>query len=75
MRNAVLACIAGTVAGLLIPTPVVAAATPLLPADRGPGGQALYVWEVNQSWPGEDQYDARLDTPVQLWVAGTPAGM
>jgi hypothetical protein len=44
--------------------------TQLVPPGHGPGGEALYAWEVGQSWPGGEQYDARLDAPVRFWDAG-----
>ncbi len=48
------------------------AATPLLRAGEGPEGKALYFWDVNQSWPGREQADARLDQPVRAWYAAIP---
>jgi hypothetical protein len=44
--------------------------TQLVPPGRGPGGEALYAWEVGQSWAGGEQYDVRLDQPVRFWDAG-----
>ncbi len=48
------------------------APTQLLAAEEGPGGQALYLWDVDQSWPGGAQYDAALDKPVRFWRAALP---
>ncbi len=67
--------IAFAAAALLLPLAGVHAfaattGTQLVPAGHGPGGQALYTWEVGQSWAGGEQYDTRLDQPVQFWDAG-----
>ena len=45
-------------------------AAELVSADRGPGGEALYLWQVSQSWSGDAQSDSRLDAPVTMWQAG-----
>jgi len=48
------------------------AARQLVPAEKGPGGQALYLWEVSQSWPGDTQHDPRLEKPIRFWRAALP---
>jgi len=44
--------------------------TELVSADQGPGGRALLLWKAPESFPGDPQYDARLDQPVKVWRAG-----
>ena len=29
-------------------------------------------WMPQESWPGGQHYDARLDRPVKVWLTGTP---
>ncbi len=59
-------------AALLLSATVGLAATPLLRAGEGPEGKALYFWDVNRSWPGREQADARLDRPVRMWRTAIP---
>lgn len=47
-----------------------AAGLGLVPADKGPEGRGLELWDPSQSWPEGRQSDTRLDRPVQLWRAG-----
>lgn len=47
-----------------------AAGLGLVPAEKGPEGRALELWDPNQSWPEGRQSDSRLDRPVQFWRAG-----
>jgi hypothetical protein len=64
--------LSAVVATLLLSAAAAPAATPLLRAGEGPEGKALYLWDVNQSWPDGEEADARLDQPVRIWRTAVP---